>query len=62
MKNTSYRTRVSIRSSQTPRIAGDLISMEYDHRYGEQYLVKTYHPEWGEEYFWMKENEVRFQR
>ena len=56
------KTTVSIRSTQTNRIKGELIRMEYDHRFGEQYLIKTYHPDWGEEYFWMRENEVRFQR
>jgi hypothetical protein len=63
MNNTSNkRIRVSIRSSQTERSYGELVRTEYDHRFGEQYLIRTFHQDWGDEYFWMRENEVRFQR
>ena len=58
----NVRTRVSIRSSQTQRTYGEIVRSEYDHRYGEQFLIRTFHPDWGDEYFWMKENEIRVQR
>ena len=56
------RIRVSIRSSQTERTYGELVRTEYDHKFGEQYLVRTFHRDWGDEYFWMRETEVKFQR
>lgn len=59
---SSYRTYVLIRSNQTSRTRGELVRVERDSRYGNQYYVMSYHPDWGNEFFWFREHELQFVR
>jgi len=54
-----HNMMVKIESSQTQRKAGEVVRIEEDYNWGNQYLVKTYHPDWGYECFWFREHEIR---
>lgn len=57
----NHNTMVKISSSQTNRKTGEIIRVEEDYTWGCQYLIKTYHPDWGYENFWMREHEIIIQ-
>jgi len=51
---------VLLKSSQTGRKYGQIIRVIEDPIHGPQFYVKTFHDVWGDEFFWMKESEIRF--
>lgn len=60
--NAPYRRplSVSIKSDQTAKKVGEIVSVEYHRTWGEQYQVQVQDAEWGPEIFWLRESEVRF--
>jgi hypothetical protein len=52
------RRSLKIRSSQTSQKTAILVRKEDHPVWGTQYNVLVNNPEWGPEYFWMKEKEI----
>lgn len=53
-------SKVQIKSDQTIRKYGEIISTNYDRVWGDQYLVLTDDAIWGKETFWLRQHEVKF--
>lgn len=59
--NRNFATRsVVVHSDQTTKRYGDVVKIEHDRVWGPQYLVVVNDPEWGDEQFWMRRNEITF--
>lgn len=51
---------VVVHSDQTTKRNGEVVRVEHDKIWGPQYLVSVPDHEMGEEFFWMRRNEITF--
>jgi len=58
--NQKKTTKVLIKSEQTIRKQGEILSTNYDRVWGDQYLVLTDDVIWGKDTFWLRQHEIKF--